>query len=71
MRFPSPEEGGPYVEGILRSGGWGVEYGHRAPKIDTKEGFNHRHIMQVITLKSCNILQGGNVRARTHGTQTG
>ena len=37
--FPSPEEGGPHVEGILR-GSQNMCTGDRA---DSKEGFNHQH----------------------------
>ena len=58
MGFPSPEEGGPHIDGILR----GLKYGHRGPKmgqIQRKVSTTSiKIVMQVIKLKSCKILQG-------------
>ena len=55
MGFPSPEEGGPHVEGIL--GGGESKNGHRGPKIGQKQRkvstTSIKTAMQVIKLKSC------------------
>ena len=65
MGFPSPEEGGPHIEGILRE----VKYGHRGPKMGQIQRkvstTSMKIVMQVIKLKSEMF------RAGTHCIQTG